>query len=159
MASVEGMTGLQARFRALPVEVRRAVRAEMERIAAEIVAQMRRLAPRDTGRLAQSIGWTWGSPPDGSIAVTSIDGAVGDKLTIYAGGEATREVYVPPKVEGRIYQPGAGGTTDYAVWQEFGTVKMQANPFFWPSIRAARRSINRRLNAAAVKAARKAWGA
>lgn len=143
--TVEGMDRLRARFRALPKVVRGAVRDEMERIATAWVAQMRRLAPKDTGELAASIGWTWGAAPSGSIAVGQVGGGA-NRITIYAGNDAT------------MVTNSRGIRFQKAKLQEFGTKAMPANPFFFPVIRGGKRTTTRRINAAAVKAARQIWG-
>ena len=55
-----------------------------------------------------------------------------------------------------LVKAGGAATTrhgyDYANAQEFGTEKMSAQPFFWPSYRARRPKIRREIKAAAVKA-------
>lgn len=163
--TVEGMDRLRAKFRALPDAIRAAVRDEMEKMATEYVAQMRRLAPKDSGALAASIGWTWGAAPKGTIAIGGVAGPGGDdgfRITIYAGGN------------------GPGGDAFYARWVEFGTRPHSvtksaslsrgsrqgrklhpgapAQPFFWPVIRAGGRNRTRRINTAARKAAQQIWG-
>lgn len=55
----------------------------------------------------------------------------------------------------------AGGSTttnggyDYAMAQEFGTEKMPANPFFWPSYRLHKKSMRRAVKSAMTKAIKK----
>lgn len=144
--AVEGMDKLRARFRALPEQVQAAVRDEMERIAGEWVAQMRRLAPKDSGELAASIDWTWGAPPAGSIAVGSVGGGGANRITIYAGNERT------------IVRNSRGIAFQKAKLQEFGTKAMPASPYFFPVIRAGKRTTTSRINRAAVKAAQQVWG-
>lgn len=46
----------------------------------------------------------------------------------------------------------------YGRWVEFGTVKMQAEPFFFPAYRALRRTIRGRITRATKKAAEKVAG-
>lgn len=41
---------------------------------------------------------------------------------------------------------------------EFGTKKLAAHPYFFPVIRSYRGRITRRINAAARKATKQAWG-
>lgn len=143
--TVEGMADLRRRFRALPGAIQAAVTDEMERIATEWVAQMRRLAPRDQGELVASIGWTRGAPPSGSVAVGAVGAGV-TRITIYAGSAATQVTN------------SRGVRFQNAKLQEFGTKAMPANPYFFPVIRAGVRSSRRRINAAAVKAAKAIWG-
>lgn len=44
----------------------------MEEGAAEIVAEMKRLAPVQSGALRDSIGWTWGDVPAGSFTIADV---------------------------------------------------------------------------------------
>ena len=119
---VAGLDRFNQRWGSIPGRVRRAVIKEMENQASEIVEEMWSRAPYgETGRLASSIGWTWGDAPKGTISI----GKVGGKdygtlrITIYAGG----------------------GDAFYAWFQEFGTVNMTANPFFFPVWRARRKKV------------------
>lgn len=124
--AVEGLSAFQRKLALIPVRVTDAVKASLEKSAGELVAMMQRLVPRDSGDLARSIGWTWGAPPKGSVAVASVSSG-NSTLTIYAG--STKAFY--------------------ARWQEFGTTKMRANPFFFPAYRAMKRTIRTRANKAA----------
>lgn len=108
----------------------------MEKAAEDIVGMMKGLVPVRDGDLRDSIGWTWGAPPRGSIVVSTLKGAGfgGDlTITIYAG---SADAY-------------------YARWQEFGTSKMKAQPYFFVSWRANRRSTRRKISTAVRKAAKK----
>lgn len=111
----------------------------MEAYAAQIVAEMKLLVPVETGALRDSIGWTWGDPPKGSLAVANVRGrsVSGVFITIYAG---TRDKKL--------------GDQDafYARWQEFGTQNMPANPFFFVVWRANRRRVRGGINRAVRKA-------
>lgn len=142
--AIKGLAEARAKFRALPVEVQVAVRTEMEKIANEMVAGMKAACPRDENDLANSIGWTWGAPPTGSVAMTSVSGGEGT-LTVYAGNEVTQ------------VRNSRGVVFQNAKLQEFGTKKMPAHPYFFPVIRAYRGRVTRRINAAAKRAALRAW--
>lgn len=51
-------------------------------------------------------------------------------------------------------------TDDFkARWQEFGTVKMAANPFFWPAYRLKKKRLSGRIKRAIGKAVRTKWRA
>lgn len=51
-------------------------------------------------------------------------------------------------------------TDDFkARWQEFGTVKMSANPFFWPAYRLKKKKLASRIKRAIGKAVRTKWRA
>lgn len=140
---VEGADRLHARFKAVPQKIRDEVAKALEAEAAKIVADMKRLVPVDTGALRESIGWTWGDAPKGAISVGKVRGRAFEQIaiTIYAG---TRDKSL--------------GNADafYVRFQEFGTVKMAANPFFYPAWRAnktkARSAVKRAINKAVKRA-------
>ena len=54
----------------------------------------------------------------------------------------------------RITIYAGGGDAFYARFQEFGTVKMPANPFFFPVWRARRKRIKNRISRAVSKGIR-----
>lgn len=143
--AVQGLSRLQQRFRAVPKAVQKAVEKALEKSADEMVTMMKRLVPVDSGALRNSIGWTWGDAPAGSMTVGTVaaDEQGGPRITIYAG---TRDKSL--------------GNQDafYALFQEYGTKKMPANPFFWPSIRANRTRARSRVSREVRKAAKEAFG-
>ncbi|OWJ78419.1 HK97-gp10 family putative phage morphogenesis protein [Haematobacter genomosp. 1] len=144
---VEGLEKLRARFRALPRAVQEAATQTLEQNANEIVAMMRRLVPKDSGRLAASIGWTWGDAPEGSISVGSVAGSPDSerRITIYAGSAQT------------MVTNSRGMKFQLAKLQEFGTKKMPANPFFYHAIRVKRKEGRKRMSARISRAAKKAF--
>lgn len=134
LPTLEGRQRLQKKLDALPVVAKEMIRAEMEKQAEIIVAMARRLVPVATGALRDSIGWTWGRAPKGSIAISQIEALGADlSLTIYAGNEAAF----------------------YARWVEHGTHAQPAQPFFFVSYRANRRGAKNALRRAARKSAQK----
>ncbi|WP_347311367.1 HK97 gp10 family phage protein [Defluviimonas sp. SAOS-178_SWC] len=162
--AVEGMDRLRARFRALPKEIRQAVRDEMERAAEDYVALMRRLAPRGkSGKLAASIGWTWGDAPSGAIVVQQMYGDgptnIDMRITIFAGSD---EVFYARFVEfgTRAHALALNASVERGKRQDQGGWHpgATAQPFFFPAVRAKKRTTTRRINATAVKAARRIWG-
>ncbi|NTS30670.1 HK97 gp10 family phage protein [Phyllobacterium sp. BT25] len=122
---VDGVSAMTAELtKQIPDRVRRAAIDAMETGADELVAMMKTLVPVDQGDLRDSIGWTFGKPPKGSRMIAQTDPNTSDPvITIYAGNDKAF----------------------YAAFQEFGTVKMQANPFFFPSWRALRTRVRRRI--------------
>lgn len=138
---------LKKKLRAVPQKIVDAVKAQMEVHAAQMVAEMRMLAPvlqtpdkrRTPGALRDSIGWTWGDAPKGSLQIATVRGraVTGIYITIYAG---TRDKKL--------------GTSDafYARWQEFGTKNMPANPFFFVVWRANRRRVRSSISRTVRKA-------
>lgn len=143
--TVEGLDKLRARFRALPKALQESARKTLEENAEEIVGMMRRLAPVESGALRNSINWTWGAAPAGSMTVGKVAESEDSEIsiTIYAG---TRDKSL--------------GESDayYARFQEFGTRKMAANPFFFPSVRAHKARGRARLIRNAKKAAKDIFG-
>ena len=134
--AVEGLAALEARWGKVPALVRAAVSQVMEDTASEIVAEMKSIAPRETGGLAASIAWTWGDAPKGAMTIGTVGGKEYGalRITIYAGG----------------------GEAFYARFHEFGTVKMPAHPFFFPVWRARKRRTRGRITRAISKAMKKA---
>jgi len=124
----QGLADFNRRWAAIPDKVRQAALDTLEQNAEEIVSDMKRVAPvRDVngGTLRDSINWTWGDAPEGSMVVGTVGGKEYStlRITIYAGG----------------------GDAFYARFQEFGTKNMPANPFFYPVWRTRRRRVKSRL--------------
>lgn len=140
---MKGEAALKAAMMAIPQKIRDEVAKELEAQASKIVADMKLLAPVDSGALRDSIGWTWGDAPKGSVSVGQVRGHRYARMaiTIYAG---TRDKSL--------------GQADafYARFQEFGTVKMPANPFFYPTWRASKTRVKGALTRAVKRAVRKA---
>ncbi len=161
MAKILNLARLERKLKRLPAATEAAIRAAMEQAADEIVALAQRLVAVDDGALRDSIGWTWGAPPRGSLTLGKVArSAIGKGLTItvYAGNS---EAF-------------------YARWVEFGTrphaivaVHAQvlgadgsfgarvdhpgaaAQPYFFPAYRASRKSAKARIRRATRQAARK----
>ena len=163
--TVEGLAALERRWRAVPDRIREEVTAAMEKVANEIVADMKQLAPKDSGALADSIGWTWGDAPEGSMTIGQVDGTEhgARTLTIFAGGADTKRTVRKGGTKHRggpatgfeyYEQPDFEG--DYALFQEFGTRNMPANPFFFPIWRIWKRRVRLRISRAVTRAIKKA---
>lgn len=131
---VDGLDRFNKRWKAIPETARINVRAVLEQAAGEIVEEMWARAPYRDGVLSGSIGWTWGEAPAGSMVIGKVGGnEYGTmRITIYAGG----------------------GDAFYAIFHEFGTQEMPANPFFYPVWRARRRRVKARISRAMSKAIR-----
>ena len=129
---------LRARLERVPDVARRAAAQAMEEGAQEIVEEMKRLVPVDSGDLRDSIGWTWGDVPAGSFTIADIRSGKnkGDqyatlRIKIYAGN---REAF-------------------YARFVEFGTkTGSPAQPFFFPAWKSGKAEFRRNIRAA-VRAA------
>lgn len=143
-SKILGLAKLDRKLRRLPAAAKATIRAAMAEGADEMVAMMKSLVPvlkkpderRRAGALRDSIGWTWGKAPQGSMVLAMLKGAGmgGDlTITIYAG---TRDKKL--------------GVDDayYARWVEFGTTKMAAQPYFFVSYRANRKKAKSRIRKA-----------
>jgi len=139
---IDGVGNLKSKLRRLPRVAKEEIRKGLEQSATEIVDLMKRMAPVESGKLRDSIGWTWGAPPDGAMVFTKVVGDAGLAITIYAGSNET-------------YVEGERVDFQNAFLQEFGTIKMKANPFFRPAWRFSRKRAQSRVNRALGKAARK----
>ena len=133
---------LQARLAKVPDIARAAAANAMEEGAAELVAEMKRLAPVQSGALRDSINWTWGDVPAGSFTIADIRSGnnAGEqyatlRIKIYAG---SREAY-------------------YARWQEFGTKNQPAQPFFFVAWKAQRAKFRKRIRDAVKTAIKEAY--
>lgn len=140
---VIGLKSLERKLtRHIPRKVREATRVAMEKGAGEIVALMKSLVPRDEGKLAASIGWTWGTVPEGALAIASQTSDLGETITIYAGDRST------------IVTNSRGYEFQNAILQEFGTQDMTPNPYFFPAFRTLRKRAASRITRAMKKAIR-----
>lgn len=133
---VQGADALRRRFERVAANVEKEMQATLTRYAESVVADMKKLVPVDEGTVRDSIGFTFGEIPKGTISVGTVETpASGDvKVRIYAGG----------------------GEAFYARFLEFGTRKMPAHPFFFPAWRANRRRIRSGITRAIRKAIRDA---
>ena len=148
---VDGLERLRRKLRRLPDAARAEIAKAMEQSAAEIVALAKSLVPVDSGDLRDSIGWTWGDAPQGSITLGTVrqsgSGAGNMVITVYAGNS---EAF-------------------YARWVEFGTSPhtnegmfagshnpgTPARPYFYPAYRALRRRVRGRVTRAVNRSAKK----
>ena len=120
-----------AKLKQIPDVAVDAARQAMEEVAQEIVEAMRAAAPKGkTGRLRDSIGWTWGDLPPGTLMIDEIRSGrnQGDqyatlRIKIYAGN---REAF-------------------YARFQEFGTRSQPAQPFFFVTWSKEKAKFRRRI--------------
>lgn len=145
---VNGVGKVHAQLEAVSADIQLALKVQLEKEAEKLVQAMKSITPilrrpdyrRRAGALRDSIGWTWGDAPAGSIAIAkSSSGAKYGKMaiTIYAG---TRDKKL--------------GAEDafYAHFVEFGTQKMVASPFFFPVYRANKKNIRTNLSRAVSRA-------
>lgn len=135
MTRVVGVQKLNRKLGKIPAAVREEVRTAMVRSAREIADLAEVLVPQGTtGKLAGSIGWTWGEAPRGALSLGKVATGGDMTITVYAGD---REAF-------------------YARWVEFGTVKVAAQPFFFPAYRALRKRSKSRIRRAWTRGIKKA---
>lgn len=134
MTRVVGVQKLNRKLGKIPAAVREEVRTAMVRSAREIADLAEVLVPQPTGRLAGSIGWTWGEAPRGVLSLGKVATGGDMTITVYAGD---REAF-------------------YARWVEFGTVKVAAQPYFFPAYRALRKRSKSRIRRAWTRGIKKA---
>lgn len=160
---IVGLNSLKKKFDRLPDALRQQIMTAMEKSADEICAMMRTLVPKgETKALYDSIDWTWGSAPMGSMTLASV--ANGSKegnltITIYAGDD---DAFYARWVEfgtGKHSVARGGGTkagqASFASGGGIGHPGSKAQPFFYVSYRANRKRAKSRISRATTAAAKK----
>lgn len=130
--TVKNLARLNRKLKALPKRAEEAIRAQIAKSAGDIVAMAQNLVPIDSRALHDSIGWTWGLAPTGSLVLGSVKGGSTFTATIFAGND-------------KAY---------YARWVEFGTAKAAAQPFFFPAYRTHAKKAKAAIKRAVSKSAR-----
>lgn len=133
MTTVLGAKQLNQKLARLPSAAVDEMRLSLAVSAREMADMMEQLVPKATGRLAGSIGWTFGEPPKGSFVGGRFKTKEGIVATVYAGDE----------------------DAFYARFVEFGTIKTPAQPFFFVAYRALRKRAISRIKRGQSKAAKK----
>jgi len=131
------------KLRQMPQVAKDEIRKGLEQSADEIVDLMKRMVPVDEGKLRESIGWTWGAPPEGATVLGRAKAQAGLMITIYAGDRST------------IVTNSRGIEFQNAFIQEFGAVHRSANPYFRPAWRINGKRARSRVSRSIGKAARK----
>lgn len=119
MAGNPSVEAYKAKLKRIPPAVRGQAWSALLKFSVKIHTAMILAAPRDDGNLQRSI-------------VRVLD-PTRLRVTLKAGGALTT----------RQVRAGASVSYDYAMAQEFGTVDMAAQPFFWPTWRAHRDQMRR----------------
>lgn len=133
----------------------------MESGAEDIVNTARNLVPVDELTLYESIGWTWGNAPKGSIVLGRTSRRPGDglRITIYAGNnEAFYARWVEFGTQAHNVASGGGtvaGKKSLASGGGLGHPGARAQPFFFPAYRANRRRVRSKIARATNAAAKK----
>lgn len=147
MSRVQNRERLLAKMAALPPAIRREMAAAIQQGADEIVALQKRLAPKKSGRLRDSIVATKGGGGPKYAAFQGKGGEGGDPdltVRISAGNAAVRYAHLiefgtAPHLNGGLF---AGS-------QHPGTAP---EPFFYPAYRALKRKVKSRVSRATKKA-------
>jgi len=156
------LTALDRKLKRLPDAAREEMREAIGKAADEIVAMAKSLVPAGSGgragskkasahgALRDSIGWTWGRPPRGSITLGKVAAsqlATDLTATIFAGNN---EAFYARWAE--------FGTAPHTVGGKFAGAKhpgTTAQPFFYPAYRANRKTAGRLIRAGQRRAAKK----
>lgn len=143
---VTGVAALHAKFSAVPALVREEVTKAIGKVCDEIVRDMKALAPLP--QIAAAIDWTWGEAPAGSLKVATFKGNQFGKIS------ATIYVRKDPAWFAHFFEFGTAQRVQKTTGRDVG--RIVARPFFWPAIRAGRRTFNSRVNAAVKRAMKRA---
>lgn len=137
---VRGIPELKSRFAKVVPRLEASLRQVLEAEARSIVAQMDRVKPIPE----IEINWTWGRAPRGAVTVGQVrPDPSGPRITIYATATTTDR---------------PGGFPGVATWFEFGTAErfhkngkstgaIDARPYFFPTYRANRDGVRRKIRA------------
>lgn len=133
---VKNLDRLNKKFIRLSEGAIETIRPALAKGADAIVEMAKRFAPVDSGELRDSIGWTWGTDvPKGAIKLGTVGKSKKDPnlvITIFAGND-------------KVF---------WARWQEFGTTRSKAHPYFFPAYRAQRKTVKSAIRRAITKAAK-----
>jgi HK97 gp10 family phage protein len=146
MAKLSRRENLLRKMAAMPPAVRSAIKQALAQGADEITDDMKRLAPKRTGKLRGSIRQTWGG---GKVRYSSLAGTAGEagdpdlSVRISAGDSGVRYAHLvefgtAPHLNGGLF---AGS-------RHPGT---SPQPFFFPAYRANRRRVKSRISRATTK--------
>lgn len=146
--AIQNRDRLLKKLAAIQGAPRTAIKAALDKSAAEIVAMQKSLVPRKTGALANSIGYSFGGFTADNANVRGVSGGAGgdpDLTVIIHAGDAK---------------------AFYAAWVEFGTAPhpsggkfegtenpgTPAQPYFYPAYRALKKRAKSRISRATKQA-------
>jgi HK97 gp10 family phage protein len=141
---VRSIDRLSKRLEAIPKAVKRDVQPSLLKSGQELVDHMQHLAP-------VSADGSHGHPP----------GTLRDSIVMTPAGEATPAYSQPGGShvvpENAVAITAGNEKVRYPHFPEYGTSKMQAEPYFWPSYRLFKKRITSRTKRAISKAVREGW--
>lgn len=158
--TVKGLSQLQRKLSRLPEIAKDRIAKAMEEAADQIVATAQNLVPVDELTLYESIGWTWGDPPKGSLTLGKSKRRPSDglKITVYAGNdEAFYARWVEFGTAPHNVESGGGtvsGKRRASIGAGLGHPGAKAQPFFFPAYNANRRSVRSKISRAVGRAAK-----
>jgi hypothetical protein len=156
MARVLNRERLKRKLIAVPEFVKAEIKLAMEQSAQEIVKLAQQLVPVRDGDLHDSIGWTWGDAPKGSIAIATVGAGKELRITIYAGDE---KAYYARWVEFGVAASSRGQRITNRSGRSRvsgGATGQGPRPFFFPAYRIGRKKAKARVSRAVRKAAKRA---
>lgn len=147
MAKLSNRDSLLRKLGAMPPAVRSAVKQALAQGADEITNEMKRLAPKDTGKLRNSIVQSLGGGKVRYSSMSGVSGEAGDpdlSVRISAGNSEVRYAHL---VEFGTAPHINGGR--FAGTLHPGTAPQ---PFFFPAYRANKRRVKSRISRATTRA-------
>jgi HK97 gp10 family phage protein len=142
-----GLDRLNRKLSALPIAAQTAVRKAMREAAESIIDMMKNLVPVGDGDLRDSIDWTWGKAPKGTMTLGKVRSTGSENtITIFAGNS---KAWYARLVEFGTSPHINGGK--FAGTEHPGT---KAQPYFYVSYRANRRRAKSKVTRAINKAAK-----
>jgi HK97 gp10 family phage protein len=133
----------------------------MEEGAKEIVEYMGGLVPQRSGELRDSIKWTWGDAPKGSLVIDEVRSGANAgsqyatlRITIYV--DAWYAHFVEFGTQAHSLTKGASVLSGKRQGQGGTHPGTTAQPFFYPGWKAKKAEFNRKIKAAVQAAIREA---
>ena len=143
-ANAVQMDRMRARHAAIPNAVAEAIQPALQSAAADIVAEQKSLCPvsKDSAH---------GNPP----------GALRDSIQFTAGGESTPAYSAPGGQQivdlNAVLITAGNAKVRYSHFVEYGTVRMAAEPYFWPAIRLLSQRTKAKIQAAFNQTVNDEW--
>ncbi len=115
MDNVFGLDQMNAAMRAVQADLEKSLPAIVEHATQPLVHEIHARMHKDTGRMEHSLDVVSSSSPGKASAIVQVDDSA------------------------------AGGDVHYAIFEEYGTSKMAASPFFRPGVEAAKAAVAQQL--------------
>lgn len=167
MTKVQNRAKLVKRLAKIQGAPREAIHDALKQGAEEVTAMQKRLAPRKSGDLRNSIGYTFGTyrPENSNVRgmTIALDGGDPDlTVTIHAGdAKAFYAAFVEFGTSAHEIKPKRPGGLLNVYGRLLTSVSHPGatpQPFFFPGWRATRRRVKARISRATTKSVRKAAG-